>query len=231
MNGGRAAPWLCPLLLGACVAQSAGSGQSDTVGGRAELPAPTEQLFAATPKTSYTVGCEPSAVGVLHDDGAVPYDQRFTRPHHRPFTSGSVVRESLVGVDLNGVAPLEPRDPPPSKPLRLVTVDSFGATSLVYAPDVLAQDATYLDLIELGAIVVTQRAFAGQDAAFVLREVDRNRWPVIVATHDAALVWGDPSSKNTRAFGLYWGDGPREWMIRGAIEPDILVDLARSIYC
>jgi hypothetical protein len=118
-----------------------------------------------------------------------------------------------------------------NRTLRLAVVDAHGALTQVFAHETLTEDASYLDALEAHAIMVVQRPFNGQDAEFVLTEAIRNAWPTQVGPHSAALVWADPESETVRSFGLYWADGPREWIARAAGDPNVLIDMARSIYC
>lgn len=211
-------------IASACSAVAMNEATDAVTGGRGETPVLASQ--AAT-----TDGCAPSSMGELTDDGFVPVaEQRGLIDH--PFGIGATRLTSIDDPQLAAIDVKAPPNGPSEKPLREVLwVPEENAVSLVYSPADATVGLSTTEFLRTGGIVLIQLPFAGQDAKTVLSAVTRNVWEVDVGTHPAALVWGDPVAEDVRPFGLYWADGESQWVLRGAVAPDELINLARSIYC
>jgi hypothetical protein len=195
----------------------------------AAAPRPSASAASSGPATtSVAIGCRPSAVGVLHDDGFVPISEQFSPPQH-PIGAGWVQIGNVSNARV-GYVPLLPKVAPAGRTLQFLLASGhsvFAAYSHAPATRTLT-DAMFM---ASAGILVLESPDAGQDGRFVLNHLKRNRWPVAVGPYVGALVWGDEVAEGVRPFGLYWADGVRQWIVRGTGSPDELIDLARSIYC
>jgi hypothetical protein len=235
-SGAGPEPTLAPNERNLCVVlgrdAEAGSfflGHVDVTGFRRSIDTAVPPGPSGSPPQQ---GCGPISLGIAYDPYATPGTQYGWPPELALADLGTVV-EDFGDVTARGYRPLRPPDPA-ARPLRLILVQAeVDAVALVYSPVPVAASDTNADLLAKGALVLTQRPFAGQDADFVLRVVPMDDWRVELGPYPGALVLGSPTAAGIRPFGLYWADGDREWILHGGgpARPEDLVDLARSIYC
>lgn len=223
---------LALLLIAGCTAVP---GASEGALPASALPAASTTVVVeptvATPHGSGREGCTASDLGALKDDGYIRSDQQRGRAPLTPLTSFGEVVDGVGSIQGVSYQPLAPRETP-TLPLSLAMSQPAGdIIALIYSPKPLADGASRLDLYANGGLMVLQQPAELPDGKTVFDSTERNRWLFRVDAHDAALIWGDEVASGVRPFGLYWSDGERSWSIVGTQGPDILIDMARSIYC
>jgi len=180
----------------------------------------------AHPSTSWPPGCGPSNVDITEPPDSPGWGHAET-----PLLGKQTMVPTFDDLPTDAFRPLRP-DEPEGRPLQHILLTGTSDILFVYARHPLDETDTLTDAHAKGAFILAQRPFAGQDADFVLENVWRDSWRLQVGPHPAALVLGTPITTTIRTYGLYWADGEREWILRGdPVDPEELVDLARSIYC
>jgi hypothetical protein len=203
----------------------------DITGFRVRIDDPSA-ISSPQPSPSWALGCGPSSLGISYEAYASPGTQ-FGWPPDSPVSVFGTVVDDFRDIEVTGYEPLQPSDPG-ARRLRLILVQpEVNNVALVYSRLPIAANDTEAELLAMGALVLNQRPFSGQDGDFVLGIVPYDDWRVEVGPYSAALVLGSPTAAGIRPFGLYWADGDREWILHGGgpARPEDLVDLARSIYC
>ncbi len=180
----------------------------------------------AHPSTSWPPGCGPSNLDITESPASPGWGRAES-----PLLARDTVVPTFEDLPTHAFHPLRP-DEPEGRPLQHILLIGNSNISLLYAREPLDDADTLIDAYRKGTFGLTQRPFAGQDADFVLENAPRDSWRVEVGPYPAALVLGTPLTTTIRPYGLYWADGEREWILHGdPVDPEELVDLARSIYC
>lgn len=204
-------------------------------------PSPESALATEAPRTTPLPSHEPAASvapGCGPSDLAIPFDRNPPAPDPRALgfvpvrlASGAAVVDDVADLDGLGYVPLLPSEPP-GRPLQAILAYPDRQLLLIYSVAKLADTDTARSVLIKTGYLLNQAPFDGRDAELVMSVAPQDDYLVQVGPHPAALVIGTPLGEGVSSVGLYWADGPRQWILRGDPERlEDLVDLARSIYC
>lgn len=188
-------------------------------------------LATHAPAASVAPGCGPSDLGVAFDRNPPAPDPRALGFVEVRLAAGAVVADDFADLGGLGYIPLRPSEPP-GRPLQVILLYVDAQVLLIYSVAKLAETDTARTVLIKTGYLLNQAPFQGRDAELVMSVAPSDDYLVQVGPHPAALVIGTPLGEGISSVGLYWADGPRQWMLRGDPERlEDLVDLARSIYC